>query len=146
VGIPTIISNQGPALGDVMKKRIFVIDDEPDFTGLLKLSLESMGYYSVGEENSARRAVPSARMFDPDLIILDIMMPDLDGSEVAIQVRNDPVLRDVPIIFLTALVNDDEAPAGLCQSGGHTFLPKNSSVDTLIDCIEQKLARTAPVT
>ena len=128
-----------------MKKRIFVIDDEPDFTGLLKLSIESMGYYSVGEENDARGALASARMFDPDLIILDIMMPDLDGSEVASQVRNDPVLRHIPIVFLTALVNDDEAPAGLCQSGGNTFLPKNSSVDKLIDCIEQKLAGAAPV-
>ena len=128
-----------------MKKRIFVIDDEPDFTGLLKLTLESMGYYSVGEENSARQALSSARLFDPDLIILDIMMPDLDGSEVASQVRNDPVLREVPIVFLTALVNDDEAQAGLCQSGGHTFLPKNSSVEKLIDCIEQKLAGSAAV-
>jgi CheY-like chemotaxis protein len=83
-----------------MKRRIFVIDDEPDFTGMLKLSLESMGYYHVGEENNARDALASARLFDPDLILLDIMMPDLDGSEVASRVRGDPVLRDVPIVFL----------------------------------------------
>ena len=126
-----------------MKKRIFVIDDEPEFTSLLKLTLESSGYYSVGEENSAMRAVASARQFDPDLIVLDIMMPELDGSEVAGRVREDPVLRDIPILFLTALVDNSEC--GVWQSGGQTFLPKSAAVDKLIDCIEKKLSKPVEV-
>lgn len=77
-----------------MKKRIFIVDDEPECSALLKLHLESVSYYNVGEENDARSAVTSARLFDPDLIILDIMMPGMDGSEVAALVRQDPVLRE----------------------------------------------------
>jgi len=126
-----------------MKKRIFVIDDEPDFTTLLRLSLETQGYYHVGEENEASKALPSARMFDPDLIVLDIMMPDADGSELASHIRRDPVLCNVPILFMTALVSDNEAPRGVCNSGGHTFLPKNTPLDMLIEHIEEKLAESA---
>jgi CheY-like chemotaxis protein len=122
-----------------MKKRIFVIDDEPDFTTLLRLSLEAQGYYHVGEENDASQAVPSARVFDPDLIVLDIMMPEVDGSEVASHIRRDPALREVPILFLTALVSDGDAPQGMCSSGGNTFLPKSIAIDRLMECIEEKL-------
>lgn len=125
-----------------MKKRIFVIDDESDFTHLMKACLEADGYYHVGEQNDAASAVDAARVFDPDLILLDIMMPHLDGSEVAAHMRSDPVLRDVPVVFMTALVGATEAPAGTYTSGGHTFLPKSIAIERLIDCIEQTLTAT----
>ena len=128
-----------------MKKRIFVIDDEPDFTQLLRLSLEAQGYYHVGEENDALQAVAAARLFDPDLIVLDIMMPDVDGSEVAAQIRRDPVLRDIPILFLTALVSDGDAPQGMCNSGGQVFLPKSIEIERLMECIEEKLGNPVAV-
>jgi CheY-like chemotaxis protein len=126
-----------------MKKRILVIDDEPDFTYMLKLSLESMGYYRVGVENEATRALRTAREFAPDLIVLDIMMPGLDGSEVAARIRTDPYLRDVPVLFMTALVSHREARGGSCSSGGQTFLPKTLGTGKLIECIEEKLAAAA---
>ncbi len=80
-----------------MKKRILVVDDEPEFTNLLKLSLESHGYYEVREENDAEHARAAAREFDPDLVVLDIMMPEMDGSEVAAALKEDRVTRDVPV-------------------------------------------------
>ena len=122
-----------------MKKRIFVIDDEEDFTYMLKLSLESMGYYHVEFENDPAAAVRAARMFDPDLIVLDIMMPGTDGTEVASQMRQDSVLRETPILFMTALVSDAEAPGGAYDSGGQTFLPKSMGTGKLIEAIEAKL-------
>ena len=124
-----------------MKKRILVVDDEPEFTNMLKLSLESQGYYEVREENDAENARAAARLFDPDVVLLDIMMPELEGSEVAAALKEDPVTRDVPVIFLTALVSQQDAPGGACSSGGHTFLPKNIRVDKLIHCIEDTLTR-----
>ena len=124
-----------------MKKRILVVDDEPEFTNLLKLSLESQGYYEVREENDAENARAAAREFDPDLVVLDIMMPELEGSEVAAALKADPITRDVPVIFLTALVSQEDAPQGTCSSGGHTFLPKHIRVDKLIRCIEDKISR-----
>ena len=124
-----------------MKKRILVVDDEPEFTNLLKLSLESHGYYEVREENDAEHARSAAREFDPDVVVLDIMMPDMEGNEVAAALKADPVTRDVPVIFLTALVSQADAPLGACSSGGHTFLPKDIRVDKLIRCIEDKISK-----
>jgi CheY-like chemotaxis protein len=129
-----------------MKKRIFVIDDERDFTFMLKLSLETMGYYRVGVENDPSRALRAARAFDPDLIVLDVMMPGMDGTEVASQVRADPVLRDIPVLFMTALVSGADAPNGSCRSGGQTFIPKTIGTGRLIECIEEALeARARPL-
>jgi CheY-like chemotaxis protein len=124
-----------------MKKRILVVDDEPEFTNVLRLSLESHGYYEVREENDAENARAAAREFDPDVVLLDIMMPAMEGSEVAAALKQDPVTRDVPVIFLTALVSRDDAPMGACSSGGHTFLPKDIRLEKLIRCIEDKIAR-----
>jgi CheY-like chemotaxis protein len=122
-----------------MNKRIVVVDDEPDFTSMLRLTLESHGYFEVREENDADRARAAAREFDPDVVLLDIMMPGMEGSEVAATLEADPVTRDVPVIFLTALVSQDDAPTGACSSGGHTFLPKDIRVEKLIRCIEDKI-------
>src|SRR5215207_7010241 len=95
------------------KKRIFVVDDESGFTRLLKLTLEKSGRYVVREENDGTKAWLAAREFKPDIIFLDIVMPKVDGGEVARQIRTDPALEHVPIIFLTAIVSEKE--------GGHTF-------------------------
>jgi two-component system OmpR family response regulator len=128
-----------------MKTRILVVDDEPDFTSLLKMSLEAAGYYEVREENDATCAVSAAREFGPDLIVLDVMMPDLDGSEVAALVRRDVLVRDTPLVFLTALICESDAPRGAYTSGGNTFLPKSLPLPKLLDCIEATLrdSRTA---
>ena len=122
-----------------MKKRILIVDDERWFTNLVGYSLETEGYYRVRQENDALQALQAAREFHPDLIILDIMMPHLDGSELAAKFKLDRQLRDVPVIFLTALVTDSEAAGGLCTQGGHTFLPKSVSTELLIECIEAKV-------
>ena len=125
-----------------MKKRILVVDDEPEFTNLLKLSLEPHGYYEVQEENDADNVRAAARAFDPDLVLLDIMMPEQDGSEVAAALKADPVTRAVPIIFLTALVSEEDASkGGACNSGGNTFLPKHVRLDKLMQCIDEKITR-----
>ena len=124
-----------------MKKRILVVDDERWFTNLLKYSLETEGYYDVRQENEASRAVETARAYGPDLVIFGLMMPEVEGSELAGRLRADPLLRDVPVIFMTALVTDADAPEGSCSRGGHTFLPKGVSVERLIECIEQKIGQ-----
>lgn len=127
-----------------MKTRILIVDDERWFTNLLKYSLETEGYYDVRQENDALQAVDVARVYGPDLVILDLMMPGLEGSELAAKFKDDPLLADVPVIFLTALVTPTDAPDGLCNRGGQTFLPKSVPVETLITCIEEKLGAAAP--
>jgi two-component system, OmpR family, response regulator len=120
------------------KRRILIVDNDPNSTHLVKILLEKTGRYFVLEENDATKAHQSTRHFRPDLILLDIMMPELDGGEIAAQIQADPELDNTPIIFLTALVTRAEAKSGL-RIQGHRFLAKPISIPDLIGAIEQHL-------
>lgn len=118
------------------KKRVFIVDDESGFTHLLKLTLEKTGRYIVQEENDGTKAWLAARDFSPDIIFLDVVMPKIDGGDVAQQIRSDPLLRHVPIIFLTAIVSEKE---GGQMFGGFPFIAKPVSLKALTECIERHL-------
>lgn len=118
------------------KKRIFIVDDESGFTRLLKLTLERSGRYTVLEENDGTKAWLAAREFKPDMIFLDIVMPKIDGGDVAQQIRSDPLLAHVPIVFLTAIVSQKETNN---QIGGYPFIAKPVSISAITRCIEDSL-------
>ena len=120
------------------KRRILIVDNDRDSTHLVKILLERAGPYLVLEENDATKAHQSERSFRPDLILLDIMMPETDGGEIAAQLQDDPELKRTPIIFLTALVTKAEAEAGL-HIQGHPFLAKPINIPDLIKGIEANL-------
>jgi len=92
----------------MLKKKILVIDDEKDFTDMVKLNLEMAGDFIVKAENKGTNGYSTAKKFKPDLILLDIMMPDMDGGDVLFKINGDEELRKVPIVFLTALVKPGE--------------------------------------
>jgi CheY-like chemotaxis protein len=121
-------------------KRILIIDDERPYTEMLKLNLERVGRFLACEENDARRALATARQFGPDLVLLDVMMPDIDGGDVAAMLAGDRDLRDVPIVFLTALVAQEEVPSGGMTNRQHRMMPKSTPIETLIRIIEGELA------
>jgi CheY-like chemotaxis protein len=123
-----------------MKKRILIVDDEASITRLLKLNLEKTGHYDVREENLGSRAVDAAREFEPDLILLDVMMPDMDGGEVAAGLREDPILRKTPIVFLTAAIKKEELGGDQGKVGGRTYIAKPMNVQGVIGVIERTLA------
>ena len=127
--------------GSAVKKerRILIVDDDRDSSHLLKILLEKIGPYLALEENDAAEAHQSALHFRPDLILLDIMMPQRDGGDVAAEIESDPGLQRTPIIFQTALVTKAEAKAGL-HIQGHAVLAKPVNVPELIDRIEENLA------
>ena len=93
------------------------------------------------EENDALKAHHSAQNFGPELILLDIMMPERDGGDVATQIEADPGLQRTPIIFLTGLVTRAEAKAGL-HVQGHPVLAKPVNIPELINRIEENLPST----
>ena len=123
-------------------RRILIVDDDRESTHLVKILLEKAGHYLVHEENDAAKAHQSARNFRPDVVLLDIMMPERDGAEVAAQIEADPELRGTPIIFLTALVTMPEAKHGL-RIEGHRSLAKPIDIPELINQIEESLARAS---
>jgi two-component system OmpR family response regulator len=117
-------------------RRILIVDDDPDSTHLVKILLEKAGGYVVLEENVASKAHQTAQSFRPDLILLDIMMPEMDGGDVAAQIEADPELQGTPIVFLSALVTRAEAKSGLSIQG-HPFLAKPISIPELINVIKE---------
>ena len=119
------------------KRRILIVDDDRDSTHLIRVLLEKIGGYLVLEENDAAKAYQSARNFRPDLVLLDMMMPQRDGGEVATQIEADPELQRTPIIFLTALATKGEAKAGL-RIQGRPVLAKPISIPELINEIGEK--------
>ena len=88
---------------------MLVIDDNPASTRLTRLTLERIVTCSILELNHSLRALDTAQSFRPDLVLLDVEMPGLDGATVWRQLRADPGLCRVPIIFLTSLVTEAEA-------------------------------------
>ncbi len=83
------------------KKKILVIDDEKDFTKLIKRNLELTGKYEVRTENKGLLGLAAAKEFKPDLVLLDIAMPDMDGYEIASGIRGNSALKNTSIIFMT---------------------------------------------
>jgi len=127
-----------PAIRDTNKPRILIVDDNPRFSHSARLILQESGQYVVCEENDAASAVETARSFKPDLILLDLVMPQLDGAEVAAQVESDWALHGVPIVFVTGLVTRDEARNGQ-RIDGHRVVSKPVSSFDLLGAVEESL-------
>jgi len=123
------------------KKKILVVDDEVGLTRMLKRNLEATGRYDVRTENAGAVAVAAAREFQPDLILLDVMMPGISGDEVAAQLKEDKKLNHIPIVFLSAIVKKEETEPTGGNIGGLTFLAKPVKLDDLITCIENRLGK-----
>ena len=122
-----------------LRKRILVVDDEPHITRLVRLNMEQTGEYVVREENQAGQALSAAREFQPDLILLDVLMPGVDGGQLAGEFQASPKFRAVPVIFLTAAVTKEEIYSHAGVIGGLPFLAKPVDIPELIACLRKHL-------
>jgi DNA-binding response OmpR family regulator len=122
------------------KKRILVVDDEPSITRLLKLNLEQTGGYVVRTENGADEGLAAAHEFRPNLILLDVAMPGMDGGELARRIQENPMLNTVPIVFLTALATKEEVSKSRGVIGGMPFLAKPVDMNEVLSCLNKHLA------
>jgi two-component system phosphate regulon response regulator PhoB len=121
------------------KKKILVVDDEPDVTDLVAYHLKAKAF-QVETLNDATASIAKARGYQPDLVILDIMMPHLSGIQVCRILRADPKLAKVPIIFLTAKTETHDRIEGL-ESGADDYLSKPFSPKELVLRVESILRR-----
>lgn len=121
-----------------MKTRIQIIDDNVALTTLLAKALYKFGYDPV-VENNPLLAINTARHYMPDLILLDVMMPERDGGRVLADLRADLSLRFIPVILLTGIAREAQ---GLADTGGikSPILSKPVQIKELIDSIEEELA------
>jgi len=121
------------------KKRLLIVDDEVMFTNAIKLAFGIKKDYEVCVENDPQKAIATARKFEPDVIILDVVMPVMDGGEVQRQLMEDPKLQHIPIIFLTAIVRQQEVEERNGVIGGSHFIAKPVDADGLSGAIEKYL-------
>ncbi len=117
--------------------RIVVVDDEPSIVEMLRLRLQSLGATVIPVLQGAE-AYPIVRAQNPDIVLLDIMMPDLDGFSVIRQLKEDEVTRQIPVIFMTARDEMDSRVMGL-DSGAHDYVTKPFNTVELIARIRAAL-------
>ena len=103
--------------------RILHVDDEPGILAIAAFALKKLGGYEVLSCGDSRQAVEKARSFKPDLVLLDVMMPFQDGTQVFAALRAEPETRDIPVVFLTAKVQPREVQ-GLIATGADGVLSK----------------------
>ena len=120
------------------KPRILIVDNNLRFARTARLILDRSEKYVACSVIDPRRALESARNFKPDLVLVDLVMPQEDGPEVAAQFEADWALHGVPIVFLTSLITAEEAKDGR-RVYGRRILPKPTSSCALFELVEQNL-------
>ncbi|MDR2675838.1 MAG: response regulator transcription factor [Opitutaceae bacterium] len=126
---------------DLKAKKILIVDDEADVTALVAYNLRAKGCV-VETLNDPTGSIGVARSFLPDLVILDVMMPDLGGMQICKMLRADPLLKTVPVIFLTAKAEEHDRVQGF-ESGADDYICKPFSTKELILRIQSILRRAA---
>jgi len=120
-------------------KKILIADDEPDILEIIQYNLQNEGYDVITAKNG-NEAIDQAKRFNPDLIILDIMMPAKNGIEVCNILRMQPAFNDTLIIFLTALSDEGTEVKGL-ETGADDFLTKPISPKVLVSKVNALFRR-----
>ena len=119
--------------------KVLLIDDEVDFTELLAANLEESGY-EVRQINDPTKALAEVRRFQPDICIIDLVMPRMDGGDVVSALKDDSQLSKTPVLMLTALVEENpDDPGELQMKGGLPFVSKTSDLEVIINAIKIQL-------
>ena len=121
------------------KKKILIVDDEKDVLKVLERGLIAEGY-SVMTTNNGNDAIILAKSEFPDLVILDILMPNMEGTEVAEILKEDIKTKDIPVIFLTCLLEKKEEERKGHVVGGNIFFAKPYDMEKLLTAIEELLS------
>lgn len=122
------------------KKKILVIDDEKDFCILVKKSLEMIGDFDVLAATSGKDGLKIARKAAPDLILLDVIMPGMDGLKVLEKLKQDKDTLSIPVVMLTA-VQKEESKIKAAQSFNEEYITKPIAADALKEKIERVFER-----
>ena len=126
-GIPTDALESG-------KRKALVVDDDEELVELISDALQSDGRFEVRTTNNGFDAGMLVREYHPDVIVLDVMLPDINGKEVCQRIRSDSALNDVRILCISGMVEEDKI-ADLKTSGANEFLQKPFEVDKLVDLL-----------
>lgn len=121
------------------KKKILIVDDEKDILTVLEKRLSIAGY-GVLKADNGKDALTIAKNENPDLIILDIVMPEIDGPMVAEMLKQDPNTKDIPVMFLTCLLTKPEEEKFGHKIDGHLFVAKPFDAEDVLTQIKKILS------
>jgi DNA-binding response OmpR family regulator len=124
---------------DERRPLVLIADDDPDILSLVQLRLERSGY-DVVSAGDGEQALERARAQTPDLALLDVMMPKLDGYEVTARLRQEEATRHLPVILLTARVQESDIARGI-EAGADDYVKKPFSTHELRDRVQAVLGR-----
>lgn len=130
-GIPTDALESG-------KRKALIVDDDPELVELIRDVLEADGRFEVRVANNGFDAGMMTKEYRPDIIVLDVMLPDINGKEVCQRVRSDSTMDDVKIICISGMVEQDKV-ADLKEAGADDFMQKPFEVEALVERICQHL-------
>ena len=125
-----------------MQQTILVVDDDDLVALAVQRALKKFGYH-VLVANSGRDGIQMARRYRPDLIVMDVIMPGITGYQAAREIRNDPMLQEVPLLFLTAKAEDDDKIEGL-MAGADDYMTKPFNMEELHLRVRAILRRVVP--
>jgi DNA-binding response OmpR family regulator len=126
-----------------MANRILVVDDDAQLAQLMRISLETRDYEVIIARNGIE-GLERARSDKPDLVVMDVMMPEMDGFEALQKMKSDESIRHIPVIMLTARGRSADAVKGI-EAGAHFYLAKPFSTFELIAHVKQILEDARPV-
>ncbi|MGH2772193.1 MAG: response regulator transcription factor [Actinomycetota bacterium] len=118
-------------------KKLLIVDDEPGVRSLVKMTLESQNY-EILEASNGREALDQARQHHPELILLDVAMPQLSGLEVCREIKSDPAMSDVKILMLTARSQQSDEQGGV-EAGADGYFTKPFSPISLLEKVDEIL-------
>ena len=125
-----------------MGERILVVDDEPDLVELVRVNLDQAGF-EVETAGSGREALAAVRRSPPDLLVLDLMLPDVSGTEICRSIRSDPANAELPILMLTAKAGEIDRVVGF-ELGADDYVTKPFSPRELTLRVQAVLRRRRP--
>ncbi len=121
-----------------LASKVLVVDDDREMVELIQLFLTNAGYETISA-HSGEEALESAFRDKPNLILLDIMMPKIDGWEVFRRIKNDPQTKDIPIAFITARTQNIDRMIGLSVMKADGYITKPFSKKELLDEVKRML-------
>jgi DNA-binding response OmpR family regulator len=126
-------------MSKALKERVLVIDDEPDLLELIEVNMKAAGFEVLSASNG-KEGLEMARKTKPELIVLDVMLPELGGLEVCKSLRRDPATADIPVLMLTARATEIDRVLGL-ELGADDYVTKPFSTRELVLRVKNLLRR-----
>jgi DNA-binding response OmpR family regulator len=136
-GIPTYALESG-------RKKLLIVDDDQDLVDLMRDGFERDGRFEIRTANNGFDAGMQVKEFRPDLVVLDVMLPDINGREVCQRVRSDRTMDTVKILCISGMVEADKI-ADLRSAGANDFMQKPFTIDQLIERVCDQLEVDRPV-